>query len=613
VEVTCRLIGLLVGLLIAFGTASASTSTQPGGPGPQPPWKPQAQGLWIDPRDYGAACNSRSHDDGPAIGLSAAAAVGLPIVLPAPLCTIETTVQVQYNGTTFFSFGGNGPYNNELVTTPYIYIPWSGTLTNSMAFDTQGRDGVTFRNISFIGANKQSGYVAVGTSSGICCGLPQAFAHFENVSCSGLGNCVGSPMSQGFTTTIASGTYNSGTGAVSLTTTAPHGLGPGSSFNIPDITGTGVAYLLAHDQTATPGTTGNTLNFTAATGLTLTITGGDIGYGCDPTSGTLLQLTIDGINVSDNCSGVAGNLSDVTIKKFYMGSLSGPAIWTPPGSGALIKISDGRVEYFGNGGFGAGFGNKNEGSGIILSGVLNILSDIDFDHGNGPCIWWGDAAGDGSQDKSTNIHCNNSGWGTANYYIQNVTGLEAENMGSTDYSPITPVNVVRFYGSSASSYIVWHAMQGAQSWSNRSGPYFGFDVPLNPAYYDLEVLNAIHQVSDSVAPLQVSNVQGSARSTASATDTLAATDCGTTVIYTGSSPVVTIPASIVPAVGLSCQIDILQSGSTKVSVNGSAVTPATLISASGYTGTNGTAGSKISLQLTTVGVTAEAILTGLGS
>lgn len=80
-------------------------------------------------------------------------------------------------------------------------------------------------------------------------------------------------------TTISAGTYNSGTGAVSLTTAAAHGLNPGDTFELSGVTGTGVAADLDGEWTATAGTTGTTLNFTAPTGLTLTITGGNVATG----------------------------------------------------------------------------------------------------------------------------------------------------------------------------------------------------------------------------------------------------------------------------------------------------------------------------------------------
>ena len=79
--------------------------------------------------------------------------------------------------------------------------------------------------------------------------------------------------------TISSGTYNSTTGAVSLTMNASHGLTAGDAFVLSGLTGTGSFASLNGTWVATAGTTGSTLNFTAPTGLTLTITGGSIGTG----------------------------------------------------------------------------------------------------------------------------------------------------------------------------------------------------------------------------------------------------------------------------------------------------------------------------------------------
>ena len=80
-------------------------------------------------------------------------------------------------------------------------------------------------------------------------------------------------------TTIASGTYDSDTGAVALTTVLPHGLGPGDTFTLAGITGTGSYASLDGTYVAGAGTTGFTLNLVAAPDLTLTITGGNVNYG----------------------------------------------------------------------------------------------------------------------------------------------------------------------------------------------------------------------------------------------------------------------------------------------------------------------------------------------
>ena len=109
------------------------------------------------------------------------------------------------------------------------------------------------------------------------------------------------------------------------------------------------------------------------------------------------------------------------------------------------------------------------------------------------------------------------------------------------------------------------------------------------------------------------SIGNSGAAVAGTTYTFAADDCGKTVVFTsGSAVTATIPAAIVPATVV-CAFAVLQAGTAKVSVNGSAVSPATLISEFGYTGTSGTAGNMIGLTLLTVSAATRAYLTGAGS
>ena len=118
--------------------------------------------------------------------------------------------------------------------------------------------------------------------------------------------------------TVNSGTYNSATGAVSLTTATAHGLNPGDTF-LPALTGTGSVANLNVEQVATAGTTGETLNFTAATGLTLTISGGSVGQG------GILAVDVLDVNI--------GNSMTVT----YTANPQA-ATWNYAGNAALIQI-----------------------------------------------------------------------------------------------------------------------------------------------------------------------------------------------------------------------------------------------------------------------------------
>ena len=104
-------------------------------------------------------------------------------------------------------------------------------------------------------------------------------------------------------------------------------------------------------------------------------------------------------------------------------------------------------------------------------------------------------------------------------------------------------------------------------------------------------------------------VQGKSTTQSGTTYSFAAADCGTQVIFTSNVAVTaTIPASIAPASGTTCNIGVLQFGTSKVSVNGSAVTPATLVSANGFTGTAGVKGSVIVLEVSTISSAATAVL-----
>lgn len=124
--------------------------------------------------------------------------------------------------------------------------------------------------------------------------------------------------------------------------------------------------------------------------------------------------------------------------------------------------------------------------------------------------------------------------------------------------------------------------------------------------------SALAQLATSNGAAQT--VSGTGNVQSGTTYTIAASDCGKTLVFTSNSAVtVTTPASIVPVAGVVCTIAIVQAGTAKVSVNGSAVTAATLVSANSYTGTSGTAGAIINLVLTTVGATTTAYLVGTGS
>jgi hypothetical protein len=115
-------------------------------------------------------------------------------------------------------------------------------------------------------------------------------------------------------------------------------------------------------------------------------------------------------------------------------------------------------------------------------------------------------------------------------------------------------------------------------------------------------------------PGLVGTVSALTRTVSGATDTLLASDCGHEVLYTNAgATTVTIPAAIVPNAGRVCGIRIRTTTANKVSVNGTAVTAATLVSPDSYTGTRALAGAFINLSLENVSSVATAYLDGFGS
>lgn len=111
-------------------------------------------------------------------------------------------------------------------------------------------------------------------------------------------------------------------------------------------------------------------------------------------------------------------------------------------------------------------------------------------------------------------------------------------------------------------------------------------------------------------------VRGSSTVEPGVTHTFVGPECGKTVVFTSNAPVVaTIPANIVPGAGTICVIAVLQAGTAKVSVNGTAAPPSANLISGGlsYTGTSGAQGAEIDLTLTTVNGVANAYLSGVGS
>lgn len=237
--------------------------------------------------------------------------------------------------------------------------------------------------------------------------------------------------------------------------------------------------------------------------------GDPIGHtGCTPTGSLgnpVLQMRITHSHFINNCYGIYGNLSDMIIESSYFGDQDAQAIATPGGGGVSTKITNNRFEY---NGYGANYGSQNQGTTVLLPGSRYIITDNDFDHNAGPCLWLGNASVTSVLDRVANNHCNN--WQINSpytdycaYVIQNFAGLDAYANGATWTLP-TPANtppphIVCFKGGSASSAITWEAIDGAVGWTSRTDTYFRYDTALG-APYKLDVGNVQHTIYDPGIP-----------------------------------------------------------------------------------------------------------------
>ena len=181
-----------------------------------------------------------------------------------PLTSPGTSIYACFVGTgaiTLYSTQGVVPLVTNTSTTASISVPANPALFGFVVGDTMSDPSNALSITSITG----SGPYTINMS----CASPNPYSG---------GNCLYPPQYQSIATDpVASGTYNSGTGAVSLTLGADVGLTNGSSVTIQSLYGTGAISSLNGTWTATAGTGGTTLNYTAATGLTLTIGGSNNG------------------------------------------------------------------------------------------------------------------------------------------------------------------------------------------------------------------------------------------------------------------------------------------------------------------------------------------------
>ena len=227
-----------------------------------------------------------------------------------------------------------------IVAHPPFVFP-AGTNTYWIAGWCQPSPGVIVRSESWASiavSNAQVPTNILATFDEKALGWPGTFTMGAGVD-TGL-NAVrtggtGNILAEAVLATITAGTYTSGTGAVSLTLSSPHGLNPGDQALIANATGTGSFASINGVQTTTAGTTGSTLNYTIATGLTMTITGGNyinadvlnqggeqngvydpgqvVDVGRTDTCAVYCQTTATGVPVGQNILAIADILSAADI------------------------------------------------------------------------------------------------------------------------------------------------------------------------------------------------------------------------------------------------------------------------------------------------------------
>jgi hypothetical protein len=196
---------------------------------------------------------------------------------------------VPYLSTTIAS---SATYTSQATVSSGTYNPATGLVTLTMA----GAHGLS------VGDNFALSAV---TGTG-------AFAQLDGTWAAAAGT-TGSTLTfygpTGLVLTITGGT--NGTGVISLPLTAG-GLNPGDTFELSALTGTGSYAAQNGEHTASFGTTGTTLTYLVATGLTLTITGGTVATGgilpvqvLDVKSTNCQVVNWDGTNATWNYNGAA--------------------------------------------------------------------------------------------------------------------------------------------------------------------------------------------------------------------------------------------------------------------------------------------------------------------
>jgi hypothetical protein len=225
-----------------------------------------------------------------------------------------------------------GPTNGETggnitrATTQAAHT--AGQLTGFSVFDQDHSMINTPQSpVPLAGSGMGVNFYRLGSNARIAVAIDEALVDLE-------GNVITQQVSWDFvnqrlipfvgTLTISSGTYDSATGAVVLTMSAPITFGEGDALILSSLTGTGAYASLNGTFTADAGTAGSTVKFTAPSGLgAAAITGGSLTLG----SGASSALPCKILNV---------NIGNSMVVDYD--SVTGFATWNRSGSAAVIQI-----------------------------------------------------------------------------------------------------------------------------------------------------------------------------------------------------------------------------------------------------------------------------------
>lgn len=214
-----------------------------------------------------------------------------------------------------------------LVNVSQTLAPAPSTLQKTGAFISQG------------GTTLPPGTYSLLTTAATLGTLLQSPINLASLTSSGL---VATATLE--SSTISSGTYNTTTGLVTLTLAASIGVVPGVEFAVSGATGTGSVSSIDGTWTAATGTSGTTVEFFVATGLTMTITGGAIEGVIGLANGATFVTTISGAQPAGYNGLVLATVASSTTFTYALATMltspaTGTPAFTPNSAGELVAMN----------------------------------------------------------------------------------------------------------------------------------------------------------------------------------------------------------------------------------------------------------------------------------